>query len=696
MPALRAVVKLRLVLVLLISCLGTAPLCQAVEATFSKELQQRIQPLIERHEGQVAVAVKHLKTGAYYGYREQEVMPTASLIKFPVMVAAYQAAADGRLDLDTLVTLKQDDAVPGSGILTKHFSPGTRLSLRDAIRLMIVYSDNTATNLVLDALGIPETSKLMKQLEMPNTRIHAKVFRRETSIDPGRSQQFGLGSTTALETVELYERLYREELVSSEASRRMLEHLRHCEDDRKLKRGLPSGTKIAHKSGATSRVRCDAGLIESPGGPFVVCVLTGENEDRSWSDSNRAERLCGDIAQVAFEHFNPPRNGDAPVDDTLRLGSSGKLVESLQRTLNAQLDPSPELSIDGDFGPRTEAAVKTFQESRQIEISGIVNGATWKALGTLLTEDPPVAEPGEINGAELPRLPPDPLDGPPWVTCKAWAVADAATGRVLWGEARDEPLDQASTTKIMTAYLVLGLAREDPDVLREEVVFSRRADETNGSTAGLRAGERLTVEELLYGLMLPSGNDASVALAEHFGDRFDPPAEGTSAEDPLARFVAEMNRAAERLELKATRFQNPHGLTAEGHHASAADLVRLAWHCLQLPRFRDYIATRQRGCTVVGEGGYRRNVVWKNTNQLLSTAGYAGVKTGTTRAAGACLVSLGTRGNDSLLVAVLGSAASPARYADTRNLFRWAWQQRLDEANRDAATGAGPAETGDD
>jgi D-alanyl-D-alanine carboxypeptidase (penicillin-binding protein 5/6) len=650
--------------------------------------------LIERHKGHVAVAVKHLDSGAFYGYREQAVMPTASLIKFPVMVAAYQAAAEGRLDLDTLVTLKEDDRVPGSGILTSHFSPGTRLSLRDAVRLMIVYSDNTATNLVLDALGIEATARLMEHMEMPNTRIHAKVFRRETSVDPNRSRQYGLGSTTALETLTLYERLHREELVSAEASRRMLDHLRHCEDDRKLKRDLPDGTKIAHKSGATSRIRCDAGLIESPGGTLVVCVLTGENEDRSWSDSNQAERLCGAIAKVAYEHFNPPNNGDVAVDNTLRVGASGQLVESLQRTLNARLEPSPDLAIDGDFGPRTEAAVKRFQESRKIAADGVVERATWKALGTLVTDDPPVAEPREINEAQLPRSPADPLDGPPWVTCKAWAVADAATGRVLWGDAQHKPLDQASTTKIMTAYLVLRLAEQDSKVLQEEVVFSRRADATNGSTAGLRAGERLTVEELLYGLLLPSGNDASVALAEHFGGRFEPSAEGPAEQDPLARFVAEMNRAAEQLELTATRFQNPHGLTAERHHASAADLVRLAWHCLQLPRFRDYIATRQRGCTVVGEGGYRRNVVWKNTNQLLATNGYAGVKTGTTRAAGACLVSLGTRQDDALLVAVLGSAASPARYTDTRNLFRWAWQRRLDEADRDAAAQTGRTETG--
>jgi serine-type D-Ala-D-Ala carboxypeptidase (penicillin-binding protein 5/6) len=105
-------------------------------------------------------------------------------------------------------------------------------------------------------------------------------------------------------------------------------------------------------------------------------------------------------------------------------------------------------------------------------------------------------------------------------------------------------------------------------------------------------------------------------------------------------------------------------------------LLLLARAARQLPAFRDYVTTRQHGCTVSSEHGYSRNVVWKNTNKLLGLEGYNGVKTGTTEAAGACLVSSGQQGNDELLVVVLGSATSDARYVDARNLFRWAWSQR--------------------
>src|SRR5437763_15487053 len=163
----------------------------------SAGLQERIAPLARAHKGKVAVAVKHLTTGEEFYLNADDVMPTASLIKLPVMVEAYWQAADGKAKLDTTLTLRKDDKVGGSGILTNHFSDGATFPLKDAVRLMIVFSDNTATNLVLDKIGIESTAATMEKLGHPNTKIHSKVFRRDTSKFPERSQQFGLGSTTA-------------------------------------------------------------------------------------------------------------------------------------------------------------------------------------------------------------------------------------------------------------------------------------------------------------------------------------------------------------------------------------------------------------------------------------------------------------------------------------------------------------------
>jgi len=652
----------------------------AIGGGASADLAERLVPRIEAHRGKVTVAVKQLKTGEWFGYHEDDPMPTASMIKFPIMVEAYRQSAEKQLDLNSRVTLQAADKVPGSGILTPHFSAGAQFALRDAIRLMIAYSDNTATNLVIDRIGLRATARTMESLGLPSTKLHSKVFRRDTSVFPKRSARFGLGSTTAREMVQLYEWLYAGTLVSSDASREMFEHLRHCQDNSKLARHLPAGIKVAHKGGSVANVRCDAGLIETPAGMIAICVMTRDNEDRSWRPDNAANRLCSDVARLVYDYFNPPCGKVAPPGEAkptvLRMRASGTLVATLQRTLNARLDPSPQLGVDGDFGPLTQAAVIRFQLAHHLVANGEVGPETWPALGTLITEGPPVPDPETVNRQQLPRSHADRLAGPPIVSCKAWVVGDAEAGNRLWGSHDEKPLDFASTTKIMTAYVVLRLAEQDGAILDEPVVFSRRADQTPGSTAGVKAGEKLPVRELLYGLLLPSGNDASVALGEHFGGRFAAPEANPDEKDPLARFVAEMNRTAKRLEMRETHYVNTHGLPAVGHLASCRDLLKLAVAAMKIPRFRAYVRTRQRGCRVAGPTGYRRNLLWKNTNRLLSIDGYDGIKTGTTSAAGACLVSVGRRDKDALIVVVLGATSSDARYVDSRNLYRWAWREQ--------------------
>ena len=651
------------------------------------DLAGKLMPLIDAHPGQVAVSVRLLSGDDHFGWREAEVHPTASLIKVAVMVTAYRMADAGQLDLNSQVTLSDEDKVPGSGILTDHFSAGTRLSVRDAIRLMIRYSDNTATNLVVGRIGLKATSDTMEQLGFPHTKLHSLVYRRDTSIFPERSRDYGLGSTTAEETTRLLEMLWSGTAASQASCEEMIAHLVQCEDRTKIARDLPATVRYANKTGAVSAVRCDAGLMDTPAGTVAVCVLTSNNTDTSWGIDNQAEQLCARIGREILEHFTPQDVADpdeaSEVLGPLRRGASGALVKDLQRTLNSRGELSLSLAVDGDFGPATEAAVKKLQAALSLEPTGVVDAQVWETLGPLVA-DPPVPEPEMLNAEILPVEPVDPLDGPPLVTARSWIIADALDGTVLWGHDINRSLDMASTTKMMTAWLVLKLAETDPEILDEILTFSSRAARTRGSTSALRAGESLAVREALYGLMLPSGNDMSVALAEHFGHRLGiaPPADTEQAsesdrasDDPVERFVEAMNREAEALGMKLTSFRNPHGLTRQDHHASALDLVRLARTAWANQRFREYVGTRRRAATVAGVSGYRRNIVWENTNQLLGIEGFDGIKTGTTDAAGACLVSTGQRHGRRLLVVVLGSAASAARYTDTRNLYRWAWSQ---------------------
>jgi D-alanyl-D-alanine carboxypeptidase len=275
-----------------------------------------------------------------------------------------------------------------------------------------------------------------------------------------------------------------------------------------------------------------------------------------------------------------------------------------------------------------------------------------------------------LAGRVVAKDPPDRPDGPPVVTAKAWVVADGATGKVLHGANAAEPRPMASTTKIMTAWIVLRLVADDPKALVQSVTFSERAAKTPGSSSRLQAGEKITVRNLLYGLLLPSGNDAAVALAEHFG----PKLEGDE-DDPVGRFVDYMNLQAKSLGLKEMSFADPNGLSRD-NRASARDLATLAAVALKDELFRKYVATARHSCTVTAADGKTRDVTWNNTNKLLDIEGYDGVKTGTTTPAGNCLVASARRDGRHLIVVVLGSASTDGRYADARNLFRWAWRER--------------------
>ena len=294
------------------------------------------------------------------------------------------------------------------------------------------------------------------------------------------------------------------------------------------------------------------------------------------------------------------------------------------------------------------------------------------------------------------RQPADALGGPPLVTAKSWAIADGDTGEILWEHKGYEMRKIASTNKIMTAYIVTEMARENPAILDEVITVTELAGNTRGSSSRIDPGDTVTVGELLYGLMLPSGNDAGNAFAEHFNDRFTKPAPGDAEyygpleEDSRQNFIAEMTRKARSIGMNNTFYRSPYNdqndLDASGRTiprvyirnsftTHAVDLCTLAFNAMKNPLFRKYVGTRQSAGTLTGPDGEAREVNWRNTNRLLRIEGFDGVKTGTTGAAGACLVSHGARGDDNIYVVVLGSASGDGRYVDARNLYRWAWLQ---------------------
>jgi len=219
------------------------------------------------------------------------------------------------------------------------------------------------------------------------------------------------------------------------------------------------------------------------------------------------------------------------------------------------------------------------------------------------------------------------------VEAKAAVLIDAASGRILFAQNADEMLPMASTTKIMTAVLAL-----ENCALNETVTAGKNAHGVEGTSIYLSEGEQLSMEHMLYGLMLRSGNDAAVAIAEHVSGS-------------VSSFAEAMNARARELDADAN-FVNPHGLPADGHAASALGLARIMRHAMTLPEFRTITATTRKVIPWVGND-YSR--VLENKNRLLTTySGATGGKTGYTKAAGRCLVFSAEREGLSLIGVVLG------------------------------------------
>jgi len=251
---------------------------------------------------------------------------------------------------------------------------------------------------------------------------------------------------------------------------------------------------------------------------------------------------------------------------------------------------------------------------------------------------------------------------PPRLTADAAVLVERATGAVIFDRDGSRHRAPASTTKILTALVALELGRPG-----DCVEVDRHAAYTPGSSMGLYPGDVFSLEDLLYGLMLASGNDAAVAVAEHIA--------GSTAD-----FALLMNRRAWLAGADDARFANPHGLTSRGHYCSARDLALLTCNALNNRRFSAVCATRE---WVARERRSGREIHLRNINRLLhEDDAVTGVKTGTTFAAGRCLVASAKREGVELVAVVLHC---DDRWGDARRLLDWGFR----EFSRRTLVGAG-------
>lgn len=238
----------------------------------------------------------------------------------------------------------------------------------------------------------------------------------------------------------------------------------------------------------------------------------------------------------------------------------------------------------------------------------------------------------------------------PNLNSRAAIIYDRNSKEVIYGKEENTKRKMASTTKIMTCMVVL-----EKGELTDTVIVSKKAAGTGGSRVGLKTGDKVSVQDLLYGLMLCSGNDAAVALAEHVGGSVE-------------GFADLMNEKARQLNLSNTHFVTPHGLDNEEHYTTAYELAIMADNALKNNTFSSIVGTKN---ITININGKPRNL--SNTNELLgSMAGVYGVKTGFTNGANRCLVTSCKRENLDIITVVLGADTKKFRTQDSIKLINYA------------------------
>lgn len=237
----------------------------------------------------------------------------------------------------------------------------------------------------------------------------------------------------------------------------------------------------------------------------------------------------------------------------------------------------------------------------------------------------------------------------PDTNSRACVVIDRNTSTILYGKNENQKRKMASTTKIMTATIIIENCNLD-----ETIEISKKAAGTGGSKLGLKTGDKITIRDLLYGLMLRSGNDAAVALAEYAGGSIE-------------GFAKLMNKKASALGLTSTHFETPHGLDSDEHYTTAYELAILSNYALNNTTFAQIVGTKEYTITI---NGFPKKI--SNTNELLGNLnGVYGIKTGFTNGANRCLVTACKRNDMDIICVVLGADTKKFRTQDSIKLINY-------------------------
>jgi beta-lactamase class A len=276
----------------------------------------QIRDAVSVFRGQMGVAAINLRTGETIAVDADRRFPTASTIKTAVMIEAYQQASEGKLRMDSTIPLRDAEKVGGSGVL-RDLHDGLELSVADLVRLMIVLSDNTATNMLIAKLGTARVNARLEAYGLRDTKLFRPTFRDgRPDAFPELEREFGLGMTTPREMAKLMAIIAEGKAVDRQASESMLGILRRQQDRAMIPRQLPgNGILVGNKTGTDEEkhpdangikrhVRADAAIVTGPELSYVIAIYARQGEDKRWSLENDALLIGAHVSRMIFDYFS--------------------------------------------------------------------------------------------------------------------------------------------------------------------------------------------------------------------------------------------------------------------------------------------------------------------------------------------------------------------------------------------------------
>ncbi len=301
---------------------GFLSLAADVPASGQPAIQKRIDRVVREFPGTLGVAVKNLDTGESFAANGDMRFPTASLIKVAVMVEVHHQVAEGKLRRDTSVTLKESDKAGDEPVVLNQLHAGVPLTVADLLALMIAFSDNTATNLLVGLAGTANVDRRMVAYGLPNTKIFRPTFRDgHADVFPEEEKEFGLGMTTPREIARLMELIADGKVVSRAACDEMLSVLEKQQDRAMIPRSLPidrdritvanktgwDEEKLPDANGFKGDVRTDAAYVKSPKARYVIAICARRVRDKRPGADNQALVTGAKMSRMVYDEFNPSR-----------------------------------------------------------------------------------------------------------------------------------------------------------------------------------------------------------------------------------------------------------------------------------------------------------------------------------------------------------------------------------------------------